>query len=171
MQFWRPSIATLRELLRSPPRGMALVEFGLAFPFILVLLVGVVDFGLGFYEGLQVQGAAAVGAQYASVHGFASSCPGSTCPITIAVQSATNFGTAVKLTSGYPKEVCGCPSGSGITNETTTSTGTCSGTCPSGDAFGVYAKVSAYLSYTPILPYPGLTSPVALTGVAYRRVL
>ena len=166
---------SLRGVLHAPPRGVALVEFGLAFPFLVLLIVGLVDFGLGFYTGLQVQGAATAGAEYASVNGFDPSCytTPSSCPIAVAVQSATNLGTMVQLTSGFPKEVCGCPSGTDITSETPTTTGVCptSPTCTGGTAQSLYAKVSAFVTYSPLLPYPGIGSSIDLTAVAYRRVL
>ncbi len=43
-------------------------------------------------------------------------------------------------------------------------------TCPSGSPPGVYASVSAQLQYQTVLPYPGLPSPLTLTGQAYRRI-
>jgi Flp pilus assembly protein TadG len=50
-------------------RGVAAVEFALLMPILALFFVFVVDLGLGFYRTMQVQNAAAMGAQYAAVHG------------------------------------------------------------------------------------------------------
>lgn len=165
----RSLIAILHELWRAPPRGVALVEFGLVLPFLVILLVFVVDLGLAFYAALQVQGAASAGAQYASLHAF----------------NATNIANVVQnvstikgiTASPAPTEVCLCID----SNNTFSSGGTynpnaippasvCSGTCSSGDSPGIYAQVNAQLSYSMLISYPGLVNPLTLTGVAYRRI-
>jgi len=178
MQHVCRTIATLRAPLRSQ-RGTALVEFGLAAPFLILLMVGLIDFGLGFYQYLQVRGAAAAGAQYASQHGYDPAGTG----ITSAVQHASPLGSYIKLSSGYPQEVCACPTTSPslvVLGQTTTqscpvatynclayeSSCTSATNCPAG----LYVVVSAYVTYSPLLHYSGLASSLALTSLAYRRV-
>jgi Flp pilus assembly protein TadG len=183
-QLWSVSDAALCKLLHTSLRGIALVEFALALPVIILLLTALADFGLGFYQGLQVQGAAAAGAQYATLHKWDRSA------IKEKVETAGNGIEAVPL----PVQVCACPigsagasgndlrvvanpaPGSGPTTEgncigngvptcadCTTSTGA---TCPAG----LYASVGAQLTYSPLLPYPGLLPSFPLTGHAYRRL-
>ena len=166
MRTLRP-MPVLRELWRAPPRGVALVEFGLALPFLVLLLVFVTDLGLAFYATLQVQGAASAGAQYASLHSFDAT------NITKVVQNVSNI-SGISATPA-PAEVCLCLDASnkftsGGTFNGTGATTVCSGTCSSGGSPGVYAQVNAQLSYSTLISYPGLTSPLTLTGVAYRRI-
>ncbi|HLY45712.1 MAG TPA: TadE/TadG family type IV pilus assembly protein [Stellaceae bacterium] len=150
-------------MLRAAPRGLAAVEFGLAAPILILLLVGLVDFGLGFYASLQVQGAASAGAEYASVHGM------DTVGITSAVQQNTILNRSITMSAGSPSEVCGCTN-TGTMVEEGTFNGSCSGytTCTGGG--GAYAKVQVQYSYSPMLPYPWVRVPVTLSGLAYRRL-
>lgn len=150
-------------VLRAPPRGLAAVEFGLAAPILILLLVGLVDFGMLFYASLQVQGAASAGAEYASVHGMDSA------GITSAVQQTSILNQTVTMSTGSPSEICGCTN-TGTMVEEGTFSGSCSvyTTCTGGG--GAYAKVAVQLSYSPMLPYPWARSPVTLTGLAYRRL-
>ena len=50
-------------------RGAALVEFALVLPILLVILLGIVDFGLYFYNDLQLTHAARDAARYLTVGG------------------------------------------------------------------------------------------------------
>ncbi len=56
---------------RRPPRrsrGQALVEFAVVLPVFLLILAGVIDFGLGLYSQMTVINAAREGARYAVVN-------------------------------------------------------------------------------------------------------
>jgi len=166
--------ATMVALWRAIPRGTALVEFGLAAPFLILLIVALIDFGLGYYSYLQAQGAASAGAEYASYHTFDQT------NIENAVTGGTNLPTSTSCPppSGrisacpVPAEVCGCTSGGTFTPGGTfnSATGTCTGTCTGGTTPGIYALVNAEVNYTPILPYPWLGGCCTLTGTAYRRL-
>jgi Flp pilus assembly protein TadG len=162
------SFSVLRELWRSPPRGMALVEFGLAAPILILLLVTVIDLGLAFYQALQVQGAASAGAAYASRHAW----DATGVNITNVVQAATDLGNKVTVPLGFPNtsQVCGCTNtGLMVEEGALPASGNCSSftTCTGGG--GVYAKVKVQMLYSTLITYPGLPSPLTLTGTAYRR--
>ena len=148
--------SALRALLLRPPRGAAIVEFALVLPFLLLLTIGLFDLGFGAYQTLQVHAAAEAGAQYAVRHDWDASA------IQTAVTSAT--GASGIAATPAPSQVCGCPDGGIFTPRPSC------GTCPDGSPAGVYASVSARLSYSPMLPYPGLPDPLVLTGQAYRRL-
>lgn len=165
--MWR-TIAMVREVWRAPPRGMALVEFGLAAPIIILLLVTVIDLGLAFYQALQVQAAASAGAAYASLHAW----DPTGVTITKVVQAATDLGNKVTVPLGFPNtsQVCGCTNTGVMVEEgALPATGNCStfATCTGGG--GVYAKVKVQLIYSTLITYPGLPTPLTLTGTAYRR--
>src|SRR6266851_297060 len=57
-------------LLARAERGNAAIEFALATPILLGLLVPVADLGIAFAEQIQVQQAAQAGAQYALLNGY-----------------------------------------------------------------------------------------------------
>jgi len=152
----RTSPTALRILVRSPPRGGAIIEFALIMPFLVVLLVGLCDLGFGFYESMQVQAAAEAGAQYATRHAWDAAA------VATAVTDATGAGGITATPA--PSKVCACPGGGTLTQIG------CTSTCRSGDPPGVYASVSAQLRYQTVLPYPGLPATLTLTGQTYRRL-
>ena len=161
-------MAILREIWRAPPRGMALVEFGLAAPILILLLVTVIDLGLAFYEALQVQGAASAGAAYASLHAWEPTGVN----ITKVVQASTDLGNKVTVPLGYPNtsQICGCTvSGTMVENGALPASGNCSAVTTCTGGAGVYAKVKVQMTYSTLITYPGLPSPLTLTGTAYRR--
>jgi Flp pilus assembly protein TadG len=153
----RTRIATvIYACLRAPPRGGPLIEFALIAPLLVLFLVAVGDLGFAAYDMLQVQAAAEAGAQYAALNAW------NAAAIATAVSSATGIGGITATPA--PSQLCGCPDGGSLTQTS------CGNTCPSGSPAGLYASVSAQLQYRPVLPYPGLPSPLRLTGQAYRRL-
>ena len=134
-------------------RGSAALEFALATPILIALLIPVADLGLAFSEQIQVQQAAQAGAQYAMTHPWTS---GSVTPIETAETAATQLALLpwAPVTNPAPSEFCGCPDASTtpptITHDPTYPT--CSTKC-SGQPEGYYVMVNAQASYTPQLPY------------------
>src|SRR5438094_644587 len=117
----RRSARRLASLMRAE-RGNVAIEFALATPILLGLLVPVADVGIAFSQQLQVQQAAQAGAQYAVLHGFNSS----------AISNAVTAATALPSVSASPAptQSCGCPTG------TTISTAACSSACANGETAG-----------------------------------
>src|SRR5690349_15888033 len=101
--------AVTRRLLRTSPRGVSAVEFGLAAPFLVLLLVGLIDLGLGIYSLLQVRHSVSAGAQYAMVHGWTNDGG----DIKAAVKDASSLALGDLQGSVIVSEVCGCPEGTG----------------------------------------------------------
>jgi Flp pilus assembly protein TadG len=138
--------------------GSAALEFALATPLLVLLLVAAVEIGTGAYEGMRVQNAAEAGAIYASKHGL------DVTGISNAVVNATSGRTSVTATP-MPAQFCGCPSASGI------ATTQCTTTCSDGRAPGYYVRISAQLVRDPpLLSIAGLTVPPILTGEAVVRL-
>src|SRR5437879_6338349 len=90
--------------------GSAALEFALATPVLVALLVPVADYGIAFSQQLQVEQAAQAGAQYAIFHPWTSNSPAA---ISSAVLAASGLTTLTA--SPAPSQTCGCPSGSAIT--------------------------------------------------------
>jgi Flp pilus assembly protein TadG len=162
----RKSATGFRTLLRSAPRGGAIVEFALVMPFLVGLAVGLFDLGFGLWQSMQVQAAAEAGAQYASLNALTWNATA----IATAVTSAT--GASGVSATPAPSQVCGCTNSNILTPVGSPTGGSCSSfTCtPSGTA-GLYASVSAQASYSPLVPWPWMSrTPTTLTGQAYRRL-
>ena len=81
--------------------GTAAIEFGLAIPFLLIMLMGLVEVGFGMYEAMQVYSAVEAGALYAAKNGFDATA------IANAVVNAT--ATPGLTASPAPVQFCGCP--------------------------------------------------------------
>jgi Flp pilus assembly protein TadG len=136
--------------------GVSSVEFALALPLFVTLLTVLVDFGIGFYEKMQVEDAAQAGTHYAILYGWDSS----------AIQTAVTNATTLSGVSASPSptQSCGCPSGSAVT------TTDCAGVCASGLSPGTYVTVNAQASYTPLITYPLFGSSVTLTAQSVARI-
>jgi len=151
MQRWtRGSLSLMRA-----ERGNAAIEFALATPILIGLLVPVADLGMAFSQQIKVQQAAQAGAQYALLHGYSSSA------ISNAVTAAT---TATVLATPAPTTSYGCPTG------TTIAAAANGSTCADGETAGSYVFVNAQSAYTPTLPYSVLGSGVTLTAQAAVRI-
>ncbi|MGC2415443.1 MAG: TadE family protein [Stellaceae bacterium] len=175
----RTSATGFATLLRSAPRGGAIVEFALVAPFLVLLAIGLFDLGLGLWQKLQVQAAAEAGAQYAAQHPDPWDAA-KIAAIAAAVTSATGAsGSALcpppsgKISAcPAPSQVCGCTNNNTFTPVGSPTGGSCGSiTCtPSGTA-GLYASVSAQMPYSALLPWPWVNPPpAALTAQAYRRL-
>ena len=136
--------------------GSAAIEFGLAIPLLLTLLMGAVEVGYAMYEAMQVYNSVEAGMLYAAKHGF------NATGIANAVVNATST-TGITATPA-PVQFCGCPSAAGIT------TISCSSTCTGNVTPGQYVRISAALNHTTILPYPGLDLPTTLTAQSVLRL-
>lgn len=136
-------------------KGTAAIEFALASPIFLALILGVVEIGFGAYQAMQTQDAAEAGALYAAEHGWNSA------GISAAVVNAT--GASGMTASPAPSEFCGCPTATGVTVVA------CTATCTGGTAPGVYVQVNATLPHPTILP--GLSSlPSSFTFQSTVRI-
>jgi Flp pilus assembly protein TadG len=147
-----------KSLLRAKG-GTSAVEFALAAPILMGLLVPVADLGTAFAQRQQVQQAVQAGAQYASFHPWHSNSP---TEIADAVRAASPL-SGISVTPA-PFQVCGCPTGSAVTSAT------CGSTCSNGQIAGYYVVVTAQASYTPVLPYSALPDQVSLTGQSTIRI-
>jgi Flp pilus assembly protein TadG len=152
LQRWARSVASLARA----QGGNAAIEFAIATPILIGLLVPVADLGMAFSQQLQVQQAAQAGAQYALLHGYNST----------AISNAVTAGTTLSSVTAAPTptQSCGCPSGTAIT------AATCASTCANGETAGTYVFVNAQSPYTPALPYSVLGTALTLTAQAAVRV-
>ena len=136
--------------------GAVLVEFALAAPILVTLVLGIADLGLLAANTAALEGVTRVGAEYARNNTTCQAdLAGQSCiaGIKSAMTNSGNFNPPITFPSD-PSASCECDDGSPIT---------CGTTCadvgkPSPNR--VLITVSASQSYTPILPWPGLPSSV-----------
>jgi TadE-like protein len=136
--------------------GSAALEFGLAIPLLLLILMGVVELGNAMYRAMQVYDSVEAGMLYAAQNGF------DAAGISAAVVNAT--GTQDITATPAPEEFCGCPGAGGILPTA------CNATCNDGSSAGQYVRISAAIPRQTILPYPPLPLPSTLTAQSVLRL-
>jgi Flp pilus assembly protein TadG len=141
---------------RHATDGAIAVEMALVAPVLAVILVLLIDIGMGTYEQMQVQEAAQAGIQYAADHGWDSD----------GVQNAALNATSLPVTlSPAPSQSCGCATSTGIASAT------CGAACPDGStAGGSYVFVTAQAQYHTLINYPGISNPMTLSASAVLRL-
>ncbi|HTH15566.1 MAG TPA: TadE family protein [Magnetospirillum sp.] len=127
-------------------RGSAAAEFGILFPVLLTIMLGVVDVGWDAVEAQTARAASQSGANYAIVKGF------DAAGIANAVATSTLL-TGVTATPAPTNTTSGCASTAGI------------GACSGKQAAGTYVTVNARASFTPILHWAGTASSFSAATV------
>jgi len=139
-------------------RGASLVELAAIVTFLLLLTLGVIDFGRGYYLGIEVANAADAGAQYGLQN------PGDASLTGDMKQAAKNDAADVTTwAANYPLAVTGCMCSDG----SSPSPGCGSNpSCPGGTQVVNYVTVQTRATYTPMFPWPGVPSSITLNGSA-----
>jgi Flp pilus assembly protein TadG len=129
-----------------------LIELGLAFPLLMLILVGTADFGRVFYTYVTLANAAHTGAEYG-----ATSAPKiyDSAGIRQAALNDAQDLTGVTVTS---TPSCQCSNGSPVSCTTTS----CS-------PLRYYVTVTAAKTFQTLIPYPGIPSSTNVTAVAVIR--
>jgi Flp pilus assembly protein TadG len=142
--------------------GQAILETALLLPFLLLLLIGAIEFGIVAYASIETSNAAAAGALYgAQNHASAVDNAGM-------IQAARN--DASDLTSGImtvtPSTTCACQLG------TTPSAISCASTtsCVTPSRIIQWVRVDTSTTIDPLFHYPGLGTTVTVQGHATMRV-
>lgn len=137
--------------------GASAIEFAFVGGALSLLLLGVLDFGIGYWKKVQVGDAARAGANYAEKNGYDST----------KIQSAVTNATALSgvQATPAPSQFCGCPDiSSGVGSVA------CSATCSDGSTAGSYVTVNAQISYRTIFAWPGVTNPMTLASSVTVRI-
>lgn len=139
---------------RARSKGIALVEYALILPVLLLLLAGVLNYGMALRTATAVAMAARSGAQYGSgTLGRASDTAGIRAA---AVNSAPDV-AAMTVSSA---KSCQCSGGGTVS---------CSGTCAGGKML-VYVQVTARTNATTFFNYPALGFSGNVSSQATLRV-
>lgn len=147
---------------RSSQAGLAFVEFAVVVPFLLLLVIGIIETGRFMYLSIMVGNAARAGVQY-----------GAQGPTTMSdsagmTRAALNDAQSVSgLTIPSAGPVCTCWNGSGESSPPPACT---NAICPTGYHTVRYVQVTASGSFSPLLRYPMLPSSYAIRRQAIMRV-
>jgi Flp pilus assembly protein TadG len=147
--------------------GGALVETALSMSFLVLLLLGAVEFGRLGFAAIQVNNAAKAASQYGAQ---SRTTAADRAGMLTAAQNEYFNPTAVSLTSptattGY---ACNC-AGSGASVSCSINSVT-SPACP-GSTMEVTVTFQTQASFDPLIHIPGLAGPFTLKGTAVQKVL
>lgn len=149
--------------IRLEESGQALVEFAVALPLLLTLVIGAVDLGRLVYFAVGASNAAHAGAQYGCQN------PASAGDIAGMQTAASNdaadlVGDGKGNLTASASSFCQCSDGTSA-NSSCSSPPACTGT-----HVVEYVSVSTSASYSPWFPYPGIPSSVTVHGSAVMQV-
>lgn len=133
--------------------GSSLVELALILPVFLVLLVGAIDFGRAYYIALEVQAASHAGAVYGIQH------VGDSDGIESAAEAGSGNLSGLSTSSTYG---CECSDGTNASDH-------CAVTPACTYNYVTYVNVTTTVSYSPVLPYPGIAPSITITRATRLR--
>jgi Flp pilus assembly protein TadG len=136
-------------------RGSALIEFCVLLSAMVLVFVGMVNYGWEIQQAMQVQEAATAGASYGAV-------PGNESDLTGMKSAATKSAPGVSGMTVTATNLWTCTAG----GASVTSTTTCSG----GVTPYKYVVVTTSATVSTLLNYPGLAASLALKGSASYEV-
>ena len=150
-------------------KATAAIEFGLIGSFLSVLTIGLVDFGIGYWEQMEVGNAVRAGTEYVIANASSLVTTWNATAIETAVTSATSLSGI--SASPTPSQSCGCPTASGGISTTGVNQNypTCGGACTGGGTAGAYVTVNAQVSYSTLLTYPAISNPTTLSATMTVR--
>lgn len=151
---WRGAPAVLAAFAREAA-GTALVNFAMIAPILIVMLLAIFDYGVGFYDTMALQNAVRAGAQYGTAN------PNDTAGIIAVATNAAEFDPD-DLTVAATR-TCGCADGTAIACGSTPS-------CGDGSVKRSFVNVSMSKPHTPILPFTFGPSVSTLSADASLRV-
>jgi Flp pilus assembly protein TadG len=144
--------------------GAALIEFTIFAPILMIMIIGLADYGMYIYRMSQVQIATQAGAQYALQRGtFKASAIASAVTVTTCPSGSCSGFTGTITASPAPIQFCGCPSNTGVSQ---IAAGACTGglVCASdGSVAGTYVTVRAQATYDSLLPSTLSPYPLVIT--------
>jgi Flp pilus assembly protein TadG len=161
----------LRKIIRSLYRqtdewskGNVAIEFAVAAPVAIMMILGVVDYGGLMNTSASLRGATRAGAEYARANW---NNPAVSDPTTGAEQQVCGF-LGLSLSSGSCSPVtpgvstsCTCIDNTSVTCPTATGSNPCAAN--TDPRVVVYVKVSATRSFTPLVSWSSLVFPSSLT--------
>ena len=148
------SVVRALRALRKSDAGVAAVELAMSLPLLVLIAIGVADFGRMYFTTIAVANSTRAGAHYGAQSTVKS---GNFTAIDQATRNdAADLG-AISVTSS---RFCRCPDGSAPA---------CTGTCASYGGPEVFVSVTASKTHSFLIDYPGLPPSVSITRSAVFR--
>jgi Flp pilus assembly protein TadG len=146
--------------------GQTLVELALMIPFLLLLMLGIVEIGRYAYLGILVGNAARAGTAYGM-----QSLPQSVDTGGIAAAAANDFqrnGQAAANLTVTSSVSCGCDTAGTVASQACI--GGTAGSCPGGGTWVVTLSVTASGTFASIFRYPLIPSSISFSRLSSMRV-
>jgi hypothetical protein len=146
LRRWRRACA----LGRVNCDGSVAAEFALVAPAIILIAVGIADFGMLATKSAALAGTTRIGAEYARLH------PVYTTGIQNSMQSSMGFMPALTFPASFPLS-CECDDGMSIA---------CTESCAAAGRPGpnrVFIRISASQAFAPLVPWPGIPATLSAT--------
>ena len=151
------------QVARRSESGQSLIEVALLLPFLVLMMLGVIELGRYAYIGILVGNAARAGAAYGI-----ESLPQSVDTVNISLAAQNDFQnngqSGLTVTSSVS---CGCDSGGSVTSSACIGAG--SGSCASGH-WVVIVSVTASGTFNSLFNYPGISSSITISRTSSMRV-
>jgi Flp pilus assembly protein TadG len=141
------------QILRSEC-GTSLVELAIMLPVLLLIFLGIVDFGRAYYLAPEVAGAANAAAIYGSAY------PTDLTGMAKAAALNAPDVSGLTTTTGWG---CECSDGTNQLVNCSPSTPTCSVNVV------YYVTVTTSATFTPLIPWPGIPSPMTISRTTMMR--
>lgn len=149
-------IRTIKHFLIDKT-GIAAVEFALLAPVLVVLFIGIFDFGMYLNSAMKLENTARAAAEYVRQGGDINNIEDDVIAPSNLNLTAEQM-ESVEVTAEY---VCECNEGEGVD---------CAGSCGPDDYMRRYLEVSLDMSYQPSFPYPGLPDDMDLGGFVRLQI-
>ncbi|HTV72801.1 MAG TPA: TadE/TadG family type IV pilus assembly protein [Candidatus Acidoferrales bacterium] len=142
---------------RHAQRGQALVELAVFVPFLMLVVVGLIDVGRYTYYSIQVNNAARAGAQYGAQN--TTSANSSTGITSAAVADVSTTPTPTVSASLF------CVCANGTTHQSCSPTPTCT-----GSHSNTYIEVTTSETIPVLFKFPGIPNSLTIGGASVMRV-
>jgi Flp pilus assembly protein TadG len=149
--------STPKRLLREES-GSILVEVAVYMSLFVLILVGIVDYCFLIEARMQVQEAAAAGAQYGTIPGKYNDFTGMEAAATASVTTKI----APYMSQPVAVNIYACSPGGSAVSRTAT--------CSDGGTPLMFVQVTTSITQTPVMRYTGISSSYTMTGFASYEV-
>jgi Flp pilus assembly protein TadG len=147
-------------------RGGAAVEFAVSFPFLLLLCIGVGDFGRMLLHAITVAHAANAGSAFGAISNV--NAVRYSDRQSLATDDAENI-DHVNVVTAVADSYCDCPAAP-ARSPTDPNAVSCASTCAGYGTPRLYVRTRASQSFAGVAPIPGIPESVAINRMVYMRV-
>lgn len=162
-QKFRNCSAKLRKAYRFAKdiSGVSAIEMGIGAPILVTCAIVATDLGTGMVQQIELTGAARAGAQYASIRKPVQLDFSEIEQAALDALTSTQGGNELQGVVVTTTLSCECSGGTAIQ---------CTQSCGGGEIRQAYMNIAVTKDWNPIIPYPGISWPVNLSGESTMRL-